>query len=99
MQLDPGGIQLIHNLRATYGKTWIMGSVISVHHSKAKVKGVLDFQSQTLTIGKHTDIQEGNGPVILAALRKGDLIRVDGTKTDGKFVATKISIQGIPIAE
>jgi len=94
MQLDPEGVKTIRQLRDTYGKTWLMGSITRISHDKVKLKGILDFPSRTFTVAKTAISGSGPETATWQDLHKGAFMRADGSLINGRFSASKIEVFG-----
>jgi hypothetical protein len=97
MQVDPERAKQMAEMRANFGKTWLMGRVTAVNETKITVHSGVDNADHTFVVDENTSFRRRRDPVTLADLQVGDNMRVDGAVKDGQFVATTVSVMMPPM--
>ena len=95
-QLDPGVVQQYRAMEADFGKTWLMGKVTAIDGAKITLTGVIDNALHTVVADENTSFRKRRDPITLADIQSGDEIRVEGAVKDGSFLATSVSVMGMP---
>jgi len=88
----PFAAQMLHTLRASFGKTWTAGIVTAVQGNSITVAR-RDGQSQTFGVDEATAWRLHDQPGISAMIRVGESIRVQ--LRPGATLASQVSIQGM----
>jgi len=98
MLIDPERAKEMRAMEANYGKTWLMGRVISVDLDNARVtlEGGPDKAQHIFTADENTTFRKRRDPITLGDIMAGDMVRVEGAVKDGIFVATTVSAMGQP---
>lgn len=98
MLIDPERAKEMRAMEANYGKTWLMGRVTSVDLDNAKVtlEGGPDKAAHTFTADENTTFRKRRDPITMGDLKAGDSVRVEGAVKGGVFVATTVSVMGMP---
>jgi preprotein translocase subunit YajC len=95
-QLDPERAKQMEEMRANYGKTWMMGKVTAIDGVKVTIAGSIDNQPLTFVADENTTFRKRRDPVTLADIQVGDTVRADGAIKDGAFTATAVNVMGMP---
>ena len=95
-QLDPERAKQMEEMRANYGKTWMMGKVTAIDGVKVTITGAFDNQSLTFVADENTTFRKRRDPVTLADIQVGDTVRADGAIKDGAFTAATVNVMGMP---
>ncbi|HET7103578.1 MAG TPA: DUF5666 domain-containing protein [Terracidiphilus sp.] len=82
----------MHEMTASYGKTWLVGQVTAIHGIRVTLRGDPDNTAHTFVVNKHTSLRWRQLPLTLSAFHAGDTARVDGSVKDGVFVAAHVSL-------
>lgn len=96
LELDPARAQQMRAMRESYGKTWLMGRVTEIDASTVTLLGRIDHEPHTFVAGPNTTFRKRREPITLADIQVGDRLRVEGAVKDGTFVATTVSVMGLP---
>jgi hypothetical protein len=73
---------------ADHGKTWLMGKVTAIEGPRITIR---DNGTNETVSNKDTVFQRGLDPVTLADIQVGDMLLINGSVTEGTFVATKVT--------
>lgn len=92
--VDPERARLMRERMAGYGKSWLMGTVVSIDAAKIVVTGTADGLSHTVLLDENTSLRKRRAPATLADLSVGDMLRVEGKAAEGGFAATTVEIEG-----
>lgn len=92
--VDAERARLMRERMASYGKTWLMGKVVSVEGLKILITGTADGVSYTVLLDDNTSLRKRREPATLAEVAAGDTLRVEGKAAEGGFVATTIDVMG-----
>lgn len=96
MELDPQMAQRMQQMAADYGKTWLMGRVTGMDGMKVTLMGTQDNAEHTFVVNENTDFRERRNPITLADVKTGDMVRVQGTLSDGTFTAAVVNVMRAP---
>jgi hypothetical protein len=96
LQLDPEAAQRMREMKANFGKTWLMGSVASIDGTKVTINSQVDGAVHTFVADENTTFRQRREPVTLGDVKTGDMVRVEGAVKDGKFVAAAVNVMGAP---
>jgi preprotein translocase subunit YajC len=91
-QIDPDTAKRIREMRANYGKTWLMGHVISINEAQITIQGGTDNATHTFSADENTTFRKRRDPITLADIQPGDLLRVEGALKNNAFVATSVAV-------
>ncbi|MGD0681554.1 MAG: DUF5666 domain-containing protein [Terracidiphilus sp.] len=95
-QLDPERARQMREIRANYGKTWLMGKVTAISETKVTLLGSVDNAAHAFVADEDTTFRKRREPITLAEVQVGDIVRVDGTVKEGIFVAASVAVMGMP---
>ncbi len=96
VQLDPERAQQMRAMRASFGKTWLMGKVTAVDGVKVTLDSSIDKAAHTFVADENTTFRKRREPITLADVQVGDMVRVEGAVKDGVFVAASVAVMGMP---
>jgi len=96
MLIDPERARLMHEQRANFGKTWLMGKVTGINETTVSLTGALDNAAHAFTADENTTFRKHREPITLADIQVGDLVRVDGAMKGSNFIATSVAVMGMP---
>lgn len=96
MQLDPERAKQMEEMRANYGKTWMMGKVTAIDGVKVTLMGSLDNAAHIFVADENTTFRKRREPITLADIQVGDMVRVEGAVKGSDFVATAVNAMGMP---
>ncbi|MDR3451870.1 MAG: DUF5666 domain-containing protein [Rhodoferax sp.] len=96
MLIDPESARQMRAMEANYGKTWLMGRVTAVNELRVTLEGGPDKAAHTFVADENTTFRKRREPITLADIQVGDRLRVEGAVKDGTFVATTVSVMGLP---
>jgi len=94
MQIDPERAKQMQEMRANYGKTWIMGKVTAIDGVKVTLMSTMDNAAHSFVADENTTFRQRREPITLADLQVGDTVRVEGAVKDGAFVAAAVNSMG-----
>jgi hypothetical protein len=94
--LDPERAKQMREMRANYGKTWLMGKITAVDGVKVTLIGAVDNTAHSFVADENTTFRKRREPITLADLAVGDSVRVEGAVKDGAFLATTVNAMGAP---
>jgi len=94
--LDPARARAMAEMRANFGKTWLMGKVTGINEAKVTVHSGVDNADHTFLADENTTLRKRRDPITLADVLVGDNIRVEGTMKDGQFVAATVNVMMPP---
>lgn len=94
--LDPERAKQMEEMRANYGKTWMMGKVTAIDGVKVTILGSVDNQSLAFLADENTTFRKRRDPITLADIQVGDMVRAEGALKDGAFTATTVNVMGMP---
>jgi hypothetical protein len=92
--IDPERAKMMQEMRANYGKTWLMGKVTAISGVSVTLEGSLDNTLHTFTADENTTFRKRRDPITLADMQVGDTVRVDGEVKSGTFVAARVNVMG-----
>ena len=95
-QLDPERAKQMRELRANYGKTWLMGKVTAINETKITLLGSVDNAAHAFVADEDTTFRKRREPITLADVHVGDMVRVEGSVKDGIFVAASVAVMVMP---
>jgi hypothetical protein len=98
MQLDPERAKQMREMQANFGKTWLMGRVISVDEVKVVLQSPVDNAPHTFVADENTTFRKRRDPITLADVQTGDNVRVEGAVKEGVFMATAVNVMAMPPA-
>jgi hypothetical protein len=93
--IDPERAKEMRDMRANFGKTWLMGKVTAVDGVKVTLLGALDSTAHAFVADENTSFRKHREPITLADIQVGDRVRVEGGVKDGNFVAATVSVMGM----
>lgn len=96
MLLDPRMAERMRQMAADYGKTWLMGRVTAIEGNKVTLMGSQDQTPHTFVVNENTEFLERRNPITLADVKTGDMIRVQGSVSDGTFTASSVHVMSMP---
>ncbi len=82
----------LRKLEASYGKTWLAGSITAVQGQQITILGAVDRMPHTITVDGSTTYQYLREPVAFTDLHPGEMIRIAGAGQNGEFSARKIRV-------
>ena len=94
--VDPERAKMMQQMRANYGKTWLMGKVTAIDGVKVTLMGSIDNASHAFVADENTTFRKRREPITLSDIQIGDTVRADGALKDGTFTATAVSVMGMP---
>ena len=94
-QLDPERAKQMREMRANYGKTWLMGKVTSINETTVTLLGSVDNAAHAFVADENTTFRKRRDPITLADVQVGDAVRVEGAMKDGIFLAASVSVMGM----
>jgi hypothetical protein len=96
LQVDAEVAQRIREMKANFGKTWLMGSVTAIDGVKVTLNSQVDGAAHAFVADENTTFRERREPITLGDVKVGDMVRADGAIKDGKFVAASVRVMGSP---
>jgi preprotein translocase subunit YajC len=96
LQVNPEAAKQMREMRANFGKTWLMGKVTAINGVTVTIDGQVDHAAHTFTADENTTFRKRRDPVTLADLQVGDMVRAEGAIKNGAFLATTVSVMGAP---
>jgi hypothetical protein len=96
MLIDPERARLMHEQRANFGKTWLMGKVTAINETTVSVSSALDNAALAFQADENTTFRKHREPITLADIQVGDTVRVDGALKGSTFIATVVAVMGMP---
>jgi hypothetical protein len=96
VQIDPERARQMREMKANYGKTWLMGKVTAIAETKVTIQGMDDATARIFVADENTTFRKRRDPIILADLQVGDMVRVEGAIKNGNFIATTVNVMGMP---
>ena len=96
LQLDPERAKQMREMQANYGKTWLIGKVTAINETKVTLLGSVDNTAHAFQADENTTFRKRREPITLADVQVGDAVRVEGAVKDGVFVASSVSVMGMP---
>jgi len=94
-KLDAERVKEMKARAAEFGKSFLSGKVTKIDGTKLTINGSVDGAEHTVLVDENTSFVQRRDPMTLADIKVGDMIRIDGTGTQGSdFHATKISTMG-----
>jgi hypothetical protein len=94
MQLDPDSVKEMREMRANFGKTWLMGRVTAINETKVTLESTVDNASHAFTADENTEFRKRRDPITLGDIQVGDTVRVTGAVKSGVFVAANVAVMG-----
>lgn len=98
MQLSPESAKRMEEMRASFGKTWLMGKVAAINETTVTLQSGVDNASHAFVADENTTFRRRRDPITLADIQPGDNVRVEGAIKGGQFVATTVNVM-MPPAE
>ncbi|MGC1463824.1 MAG: DUF5666 domain-containing protein [Terracidiphilus sp.] len=96
VQLDPERAKQMEEMRANYGKTWVMGKVTAIDGVKVTITGSVDNLPRAFVADENTTFRKRREPITLADIQVGDVVRAEGSLKDGAFTAAAVNVMGVP---
>ncbi|HKF48797.1 MAG TPA: DUF5666 domain-containing protein [Terracidiphilus sp.] len=96
MQLNPETAKRFEEMRANFGKTWLMGRVTGVNDTTVTLQSEVDNAAHSFVADENTSFRRRRDPITLADIQPGDNVRVEGALKSGQFVATSVSVMMPP---
>jgi hypothetical protein len=96
VQVDPERAKQMREMRANFGKTWLMGKVTAVNDLKVTLHSEIDNADHVFIADENTAFRKRREPIALADIQIGDTVRVEGAVKDGAFVAASVNVMGMP---
>ena len=94
--LDPARAHAMAEMRANFGKTWLMGKVTGISETRVTVHSAVDNADHTFVADENTTFRKRRDPITLGDMQLGDNIRVEGAVKDGQFVAAGVNVMMPP---
>jgi len=94
--LDPERAKQMEEMRANYGKTWMMGKVTAIDGVRVTILGSVDNLPLAFVADENTTFRKRRDPITLADIQVGDMVRAEGALKDGAFTATAVNVMGMP---
>lgn len=98
VKIDPVRAREMREEQANFGKTWLMGRVTAVNDTKVTLQSPVDNAEHTFVADENTSFRKRREPVTLAEVQVGVNVRAEGTVKEGVFVATSVTVMGMPPA-
>jgi hypothetical protein len=95
-QLDPERARQMREMRANYGKTWLMGKVTAINETKVTLLGSMDNAAHAFVADEDTTFRKHREPITLADVHVGDTVRVEGAVKESIFVASSVAVMVMP---
>jgi preprotein translocase subunit YajC len=96
VQLDPERAKQMREMRANYGKTWLMGKVTAINETKVTLRGSVDNAAHAFVADEDTTFRKRREPITLADVHLGEMVRVEGSMKEGIFVASSVAVMVMP---
>jgi Domain of unknown function (DUF5666) len=96
IQLDPERAKQMEEMRANYGKTWVLGKVTAIDGVKVTITGSVDNLPRAFVADENTTFRKRREPITLADIQVGDMVRAEGALKEGDFTATTVNVMGVP---
>jgi hypothetical protein len=96
VKIDPERAKQMREMQASYGKTWLAGKITAIDGVRVTLLGSVDNIGRTFVADENTTFRRRREPITLADVQVGDAVRVEGAVKDGTFVATSVSVMGMP---
>lgn len=91
-KLDEERVKQLKEREAEFGKSWLSGRITAISGTTITLNGSVDGAPHNILVDENTSLMQRRDPATLADFHVGDMIRVDGTGTQGSdFHATKVS--------
>jgi hypothetical protein len=94
LQLDPESVKQMREMRANFGKTWLMGRVTAINETKVTLESQIDNASHAFTADENTEFRKRRDPITLGDIQVGDMVRVTGAVKSGVFLAANVAVMG-----
>lgn len=94
--IDPERAKQMRELEAQFGKTWLIGRVTAIDGVRVTLQGGPGNASHTFMADENTTFRKRRDPVTLGDVQAGDAVRVEGAVKDGAFLATSVTVMGLP---
>ena len=94
VRIDRATAKRIREMRANYGKTWLMGRVTALNQAHVTIRGGPDNATHTFIADENTTFFKLHHLITLADIRLGDILRVEGALKNSTFIATSVSTMG-----
>lgn len=98
VKIDPLRAREMREMQANFGKTWLAGRVTAVNGTKVTLQSQMDNAEHTFAVDENTSFRKRRAPVTLADVEVGAGVRVEGTVKEGVFVASAVTVMGMPAA-
>jgi hypothetical protein len=96
VKADPERVKQMREMEANYGKTWLAGSITAINNSTITIVGSVDGKGYSFVTNGQTSFRDRNSVLTLADLKVGDVVRAQGTLSNGVFDAATVDFIGIP---
>lgn len=97
MLIDPERAKKMEEMRANFGKTWLVGRVTAVQETKVTLHSAVDNAEHNFVADENTSFRRRREPITLGDVHVGDSVRVDGAIKDGEFVASSVMVMMPPV--
>ncbi len=94
MQLDPESVKQLREMRANFGKTWLMGRVTAINETRVTLQSQVDNAPHAFVADENTEFRKRRDPITLGDIQVGDTVRVTGAVKNGVFVAANVAVMG-----
>jgi hypothetical protein len=98
VKIDPERAREMREMRANFGKTWLMGRVTAIQDTKITLQSPVDNAQHTFAVDENTSFRKRREPVTLADVEVGSNVRVQGAVKEGEFVASTVNVMAMPPA-
>jgi Domain of unknown function (DUF5666) len=95
-QIDPERAKQMREMQANYGKTWLMGKVTAINEFQVTLQGGPNNETHTFVADENTTFRKRRDPIALPDIQVGDMVRVEGGVSSGKFMAKSVAVMGPP---
>lgn len=96
VQLNPEHAKKMREMRASYGKTWLMGRVTAISGTTVTLMGMVDNAAHAFVADENTSFRKRRESIALTDIKAGDMVRAEGAVKNGTFVAASVSVMGMP---
>ena len=96
--LDPESARQMEEMRANYGKTWLLGKVTAIDGVKVTLLGSVDNAPHSFVADENTTFRKRRDPITLADISVGDMVRAEGSLKASVFTANTVNVMGMPTA-
>lgn len=89
--LDPEQVKQMHEMQASYGKTWLAGKITAIDETKITITG-RDNATYNMMVDENTSFKKRRDSITLADVKVGDMIRATGAQKNGTFAVTELNV-------